>query len=577
MTEVESNSDFVLMPWDDKREIVLTELNTNEIKQFFQENGILSTIRNLSLQLRELVPRLKLLKTSFNGSIKLHQVQIASLLANAFLCTFPKGTADCPSINFNTLYESNSNSVMGYNLEKIKCIINYFSRIHKKQPMGYLSFHRLCIPDRKFPRWDRTTAELSYLKVDSTEKIEDQDGYLQVDFANRYIGGGVLGRGCVQEEIRFIICPELIVARLFTESLADNEAMFVVGAERFCRYTGYSGTFKFAGDYEDETPRDENGHRKSFLIIVDALCFNQFSEQFRESKILRELKKAYVGFKPMENTTPLPLATGNWGCGAFGGDPQLKALLQLMASSQARRNVLYLTFGDVALKRQIDETYKLLKENTVNVGKLYRILRLYNRERKKNQSVFDFVRETLGENSTSAAPSTIFTSSKDNPGATEENVSPPKLKQLENETREGDSSYFSDLVMDFDLVEAEIQNHLKSSSASGRGCGSSRDNSTGSDRIWFENEVHQDRKTAKRQIEQEDVEMANSVSPDSFTEGNEISKDIVNSQELAAVQAELKSPTSAQEMMDSEQTDGKNIAHEKKLVQKKITDCFFRK
>lgn len=51
--------------------------------------------------------------------------------------------------------------------------------------MGYLSFHRLCIPDRKFPRWDRTTAELSYLKVDSTEKIEDQDGYLQVDFANR--------------------------------------------------------------------------------------------------------------------------------------------------------------------------------------------------------------------------------------------------------------------------------------------------------------------------------------------------------------------------------------------------------
>lgn len=70
----------------------------------------------------------------------------------------------------------------------------------------------------------------------------------------------------------------------------------------------------------------------------------------------------------MENSHPIPLATGNWGCGAFGGDPQLKSLLQLMASSQARRNMLYLTFGDFLLKKQIEELYQLLKEHTVNVG-----------------------------------------------------------------------------------------------------------------------------------------------------------------------------------------------------------------
>ena len=39
----------------------------------------------------------------------------------------------------------------------------------------------------------------------------------QVDFANKFVGGGVLGDGCVQEEIRFLINPELIVTRLFTE------------------------------------------------------------------------------------------------------------------------------------------------------------------------------------------------------------------------------------------------------------------------------------------------------------------------------------------------------------------------
>jgi poly(ADP-ribose) glycohydrolase len=45
----------------------------------------------------------------------------------------------------------------------------------------------------------------------------------------RMVGGGVLGTGCVQEEIRFVICPELIVSRLFTECLADNEALIISG------------------------------------------------------------------------------------------------------------------------------------------------------------------------------------------------------------------------------------------------------------------------------------------------------------------------------------------------------------
>lgn len=28
------------------------------------------------------------------------------------------------------------------------------------------------------------------------------------------------------------------------------------------------------------------------------------------------------------------IATGNWGCGAFGGDPELKAMIQWLAASQ---------------------------------------------------------------------------------------------------------------------------------------------------------------------------------------------------------------------------------------------------
>ncbi len=51
-----------------------------------------------------------------------------------------------------------------------------------------------------------------------------------MDFANKYLGGGVLGHGLVQEEIRFLICPELIVSCLLTEELDPNEALFITGA-----------------------------------------------------------------------------------------------------------------------------------------------------------------------------------------------------------------------------------------------------------------------------------------------------------------------------------------------------------
>lgn len=58
----------------------------------------------------------------------------------------------------------------------------------------------------------------------------------QVDFANRFVGGGVTGAGLVQEEIRFLINPELIVSRLFTEVLDHNECLIITG-QCECVYT----------------------------------------------------------------------------------------------------------------------------------------------------------------------------------------------------------------------------------------------------------------------------------------------------------------------------------------------------
>jgi hypothetical protein len=126
--------------------------------------------------------------------------------------------------------------------------------------------------------------------------IED-DGRdcLQVDFANRLLGGGALGDGCVQEEIRFMINPELIAGMLFMPAMADNESIEIVGAERYSTHEGYGPTFCFKGDFHDLTLQDTWGRRQTRIIAIDALDLPG-ENQFHSMPMLRELKKAYCGF-----------------------------------------------------------------------------------------------------------------------------------------------------------------------------------------------------------------------------------------------------------------------------------------
>lgn len=64
-----------------------------------------------------------------------------------------------------------------------------------------------------------------------------------------------MGHGCVQEEIRFTICPEMIVSVLLCQKMEDNEAIFLIGCERYSNYDGYANSFKFSGNYQDQSPK----------------------------------------------------------------------------------------------------------------------------------------------------------------------------------------------------------------------------------------------------------------------------------------------------------------------------------
>ncbi|KAF9331730.1 hypothetical protein BG006_005422 [Podila minutissima] len=286
----------------------------------------------------------------------------------------PKEEADLrgpkmPSINLVSMFwseQTGKNACTDAQAAKLRCLIHYF---------------------------DRVTSEM-----DAVSGLETApQGALQLDFANKNIGGGALDRGAVQEEIRFMICPEMIVSRLFSQPMEANEAILIKGIEQYSDYIGYSKTFEWFSDHRDTTPRDKLGRRQREICAIDAKPFKSKVSrigQFDKPLVLREINKALAGFRPSPinasewglaphlesgsesadtvSTVPRAIATGNWGCGAFGGHLQLKFVLQWIAASVSSKlspgvdptlthDVLYYTFGMPELARDIEAFVKVLE------------------------------------------------------------------------------------------------------------------------------------------------------------------------------------------------------------------------
>lgn len=161
----------------------------------------------------------------------------------------------------------------------------------------------------------------------------------------------------------------MILSKLITEVLDKNEALFMIGCEQFSSYTGYASSFEFHGNFIDDTPYDESRRRLCNVVAIDALNFYAASDQYKEELIRRELDKAYVGYYHELNTPAPGIATGNWGCGAFGGNKRLKALIQLMVCCVTCRPMAYFTFGDKELREELLEMHKFLVADGITVGK----------------------------------------------------------------------------------------------------------------------------------------------------------------------------------------------------------------
>lgn len=389
---------------------------------------------------------LRLLQQGEERAAVLSQVQVATLLVCGFFSLMPyryhpsglkyrKGEprssvtgngpdsygATLPSFNFNFLFGASYRTAemrpQTPLFAKISCLLNYFSMMADNWTSVVANKLNIevvrCMRSQGEIRASFASAQTNLLPplvIESNLLIENAHEQLQADFANQYLGGGVLGKGCVQEEIRMMICPELLVGLLLCEPLRSREAVIISGCAQYSMYTGYAREFAFAGPATvpslTSEERDVLKMRNVAVVAFDALNYHTGgltpAMQFEAKYIDAEVVKAFVAFSGNRHCSLLnrvsaaniPIATGHWGCGAFGGDRELKFLIQLCAAGFAsRRPVTYCTFGDKDFAVRCAAIYKHLCANAVTTGALYKVIVqfAFHRHQYRVNSIFDYL------------------------------------------------------------------------------------------------------------------------------------------------------------------------------------------
>ena len=345
-------------------------------------------LRQLALNITNILPNeIPLLQQMeiFNKN-ELTRKQVALLFMLSFFGLIPQ------SMN-NKLNVFNVSAVLfaknGTKFEFGRCFLNYLTTIGKwlsqndpilEEKIIYLreSINRYNL---RFENFNLTNlCPVNFIPQGSL--ITGNSSYC-VDFANQYIGGGTLLGGCVQEEILFAINPEAIVAMLFMEKMHECDAIGIFNVIQYSSYDGYKNTFTFTGNCVINCFASQIKRRR--LIAIDASCkvdpnLNSMDLNTYQQNINRDIYKAYSGFYLInsENMFEKSIATGNWGCGIFGGNPQLKFIEQWIAASFAGAQRLdYFTFNDQSMQ-YLMQFYQNIMNKFRFANNLYRAL-IYNK------------------------------------------------------------------------------------------------------------------------------------------------------------------------------------------------------
>ena len=260
-----------------------------------------------------------------------------------------------------------------------RCFLNYLTVIGKwlkeKNPIldEKITYIRNNI-DEESISYSEKEVDLCEIELKEKGSLFDGEAKYCVDFANKYIGGGTLSGGCVQEEILFAIEPEAIISMNIMEVMNKNDAIGIFNTIEYSIYKGYANSFQFEKCSITDDITKIKRHR---IIAIDATVSrsNFFYNNQNQQDIKRDIHKAFVGFNLInlesEKDIEKTIGTGNWGCGAFGGNHELKFLQQWIAASYAGvKRLDYFTFSNAKMEKAV-KFYKEIKNKYQKANLLY--------------------------------------------------------------------------------------------------------------------------------------------------------------------------------------------------------------
>jgi len=170
----------------------------------------------------------------------------------------------------------------------------------------------------------------------------------------------------------FTIHPECFAGILFCETMDVNEAIQISGVRAYCQTAGFQGTFKVTGPAHNKKPKT--------VLAMDASIadwdYNRISDQCSGPNRNRDILKAVAAFSPLSDRT---VATGSWGCGAFGGDIYVKFLVQWIAASLCNVSLVYCLVGRESdmMEKDLKAIVGCLCEKQWTPEKVYRAMADY--------------------------------------------------------------------------------------------------------------------------------------------------------------------------------------------------------
>ena len=341
--------------------------------------GVYKYLQNLALNIKEILPMTKIpyLKTlQKNAKIELTRKQVALIFLLSFFNLIEDSTKNKNGFNVYNILFSKGSACFNFG----RCFLNYLTVIGKWLEQGkedILNESILYIRDNidSYDYLENGNIDLCEMEVYEKGSLFEGDSEYCVDFANMYIGGGALTGGNVQEEILFAVEPEATVSMFFMEVMDKNDAIGIYNTIEYSKYKGYGFEFK----YEKSAITDDLTKIKRHKIIaIDAMNIanSYYIYKIRnQENIMRDIHKAYVGFNLInfetETNSNKTIATGNWGCGVFGGNHELKFIEQWIAASFAGvKKLNYYSFNDEHMKMAA-KYYKEIKNKYKKAYELY--------------------------------------------------------------------------------------------------------------------------------------------------------------------------------------------------------------